>query len=69
MYKMFLLMLTIGGFVFADSLNNTSSCDIKSDYQQYNLMENTSSDDDKVEAGRRRGKGNRGRRKGGGGLR
>ena len=37
--------------------------------QHREAVQDTSSDDDKIEAGRRRGKGNKGRRRGGGGLR
>ena len=69
MNKIYLLILIIGSFVFAGSWNTTTPSNNTSDYKQYNMVENTSSDDYKVEAGRRRGKGNRKRRKGGGGLR
>ena len=71
MYKLFLLAVTIGGFVFAGSLDNASKSVEASDQNnnQYCFAEDTSSDDSKIEAGRRRGKGNKGRRRGGGGLR
>ena len=71
MYKLFLLAVSIGGFVFAGSWNNTAKTVETSDQNnnQYYLAEDTSSDDFKVEAGRKRGKGNRGRRRGGSGLR
>ena len=70
MYKLFLLAVTIGGFIFAGSLDNAPKFVEASDQNnnQYCFAEDTSSDDAKVE-GRRRGKGNRGRRRGGGGLR
>jgi len=70
MYKLFVLAVTIGGFVFAGSWDNASNTVETSDQNnnQYCFAEDTSSDDFKVE-GRRRGKGNKGRRRGGGGLR
>ena len=71
MYKLFLLAVTIGGFVFAGSLDNAPKSVEAFDQNnnQYCFAEDTSSDDSKIEAGRRRGKGQRGRRRGGGGLR
>ena len=70
MYKLFLLAVSIGGFVFGGSWNNTAKSDEKSNpvKNQYCWAEDTSSDDSNPEA-RRRGKGNRGRRRGGSGLR
>ena len=70
MLKLFLLTVTIGGFIFAGSWDNVPGSVETSDQNdnQYSFAEDTSIDD-KVEAGRRRGKGNRGRRRGGGGLR
>ena len=69
MYKLILLVVAIGGLVFAGSLNNTDRIDENSN-PQYFWAEGTSDDDNKVEAGRRRGKGGKGdRRRGGGGLR
>ena len=70
MYKLFLLAVTIGGFVFAGTFDNTvkvsdSSGAVKS---QFCLAEDTSKDDFKLER-RKRGKGNTKRRRGGGGLR
>ena len=70
MYKLFLLSLTIGGIVLAASWDNTSkSVEAYDRNNQYCLTEDTSIEDDKIEAGRRRGKGHKGRRRGGGGLR
>jgi len=70
MYKIFLLAVTIGSFIFAGSWDTTPKSTVTSDQnKQYYFAENTSNDDLKVEAGRRRGKGQRGRRRGGGGLR
>ena len=70
MYKLFLLVVTIGGFVFAGSWGNASKFVEISDQNnnQYCFVEDTSSDDFKAEA-RRRGKGHKGRRRGGSGLR
>jgi len=69
MYKIILLALTVGGFVFSGSWNNTDEHVKTSDQNnnQYCFVEDTSSDF-KVEA-RRRGKGHKGRRRGGSGLR
>ena len=68
MYKL-LLAITVGGFVFGGSWDNTSKSIEKSDSvkNQFCLAEDTS-DDDRLER-RRRGKRNKGRRKGGNGLR
>ncbi len=70
MYKLILLAVSIGGFIFAGSWDNAPKSVETSDQNnnQYCFAEDTSSDDFKVE-GRRRGKGNKGRRRGGGGLR
>ena len=69
MDKLILLTIVIGGFVFAGSWDNLPKSDSISDDKQYTLVQGTISDDDELEAGRRRGKGNKGRRRGGGGLR
>ena len=69
MYKLFLLAVTIGGFVFAGSCDNaTATVETSNQYDKYFFAEDISSDDFKTE-GRRRGKGQKGRRRGGGGLR
>ena len=70
MYKILILGITVGGFLFADSWDNTSKTVEKSDSvkNQFCLAEDTSKDDFKLER-RRRGKGNTKRRRGGGGLR
>ena len=69
MYKLIILAITIGGFVFAGSWNNMTKSDEKSIplKNKYCWVEDTSDDDNKLER-RRRGKGHRGRRRGGGGL-
>ena len=70
MYKFILLAITVGGFVFSGSWNNTAKSDETSNpvKNQYCWAEDTSDDDNKLER-RRRGKGQRGRRRGGSGLR
>ena len=70
MHKLIILAITIGGFVFAGTWNNNTLAVEKSDpvKNQFCLAEDTS-DDNKLERRRRGGKGNKGRRKGGNGLR
>ena len=70
MHKILILGITVGGFLFADSWDNTSKTVEKSDSvkNQFCLAEDTSKDDFKLER-RRRGKGNSKRRRGGSGLR
>lgn len=62
--------MTIGGFVFASTVNNTVKVNGSSDTvkSQYCLVEDTSDDDKRLER-RRRGKGGSKRRRGGSGLR
>ena len=71
MHKLIILAITIGGFVFAGTWNNNTLAVEKSDpvKNQFCLAEDTSDDDNKLERRRRGGKGNKGRRKGGNGLR
>ena len=68
MYKLFILAITVGGFVSAGFWNNVDNSkeDSRALKSQYCLAEDTS--DDKLERSRR-GKRNKGRRKGGNGLR
>ena len=71
MYKLIILTISFGSFVFADSLDSTYSTTIeKSDSvkNQFCLAEDTS-DDNKLERKRRGGKGDKKRRRGGNGLR
>jgi len=70
MYKILILGITVGGFLFADSCDNTHKTVEKSDLvkNKFCLAEDTSKDDYKLER-RRRGKGNSKRRRGGSGLR
>ena len=71
MYKILLLTITVGGFLFAGSWENTSKSVEKSDSvkNQFCLAEDTSKDDFKLERRRRGGKGGQKRRRGGSGLR
>ena len=71
MYKKLILVITVGGFVFAGSWDNVPKSVETSDQNnnKYCLAENTSDDDDKLERRRRGGKGNKGRKRGGNGLR
>jgi len=71
MHKILILGITVGGFLFADSWDNTSKTVEKSDSvkNQFCLTEDTSKDDFKLERRRRGGKGNGKRRRGGNGLR
>ena len=70
MHKLIILAITIGGFVFAGTWNNNTLAVEKSDpvKSQFCLAEDTSDDDNRLER-KRRGKRNKGRRKGGNGLR
>ena len=69
MHKLIILTITIGGFLFASNLANNTLAVEKSDpvKSQFCLAEDTS-DDNRLER-RRGGKSNKGRRKGGNGLR
>ena len=71
MHKLVILAITIGGFVFAGTWNNNTLAVEKSDpvKNQFCLAEDTSDDDNKLERRRRGGKGNKGRKRGGNGLR
>ena len=69
MYKLILLSLVVGSFVFA-GVNGQSGQSVSKSYDNEYSFEISSLDENfKAEAGRRRGKGNRGRRRGGGALR
>ena len=71
MHKILILGITVGGFLFADSWDNTSKTLEKSDSvkNKFCLAEDTSKDDFKLERRRRGGKGGKKRRRGGSGLR
>ena len=71
MYKILLLVITVGGFVFAGSWEGASKSVEKSDSvkNQFCLAEDTSKDDYKLERRRRGGRADKKRRRGGNGLR
>ena len=71
MYKILILAIIVGGFLFAGSWDNTSKSVEKSDSvkNQFCLAEDTSKDDYKLERRRRGGRGDKKRRRGGNGLR
>ena len=71
MYKLIILTITCGSFVFANSLDSAYSTIEKSDLvkNQFCLAEDTSKDDFKLERRRRGGKGGKKNRRGGNGLR
>ena len=70
MNKLVLLSVVVGGFLFAGTQVDTASLDVKSVLvnKQFNISVDTCDDAFKAEAGRRRGKINKGRRRGGSGL-
>ena len=71
MYKILLLTITVGGFLFAGSWEDTSKPVEKSNSvkNQFCLAEDTSKDDYKLERRRRGGRGDKKRHRGGSGLR
>ena len=71
MYKILLLVILVGGFVFAGSWEGASKSVEKSDSvkNQFCLAEDTSKDDYKLERRRRGGRGDKKRKRGGNGLR
>ena len=68
MYKLILLSITIGSFIFANMDDATNHAVEKSNNKNHEWID-ASDDNFKADAGRRRGKGPRGRRRGGSGLR
>ena len=71
MYKILLLTITVGGFLFAGSWEDISKSVEKSNSvkNQFCMAEDTSKDDFKLERRRRGGRGDKKRRRGGNGLR
>ena len=71
MYKILLLAITVGGFLFSGSREDTSKSIEKSDSvkNQFCMAEDTSKDDFKLERRKRGGRDGNKRRKGGNGLR
>ena len=68
MKKIILLSIVAGSFLFSETKGELENSSKQSRVDQYSFILD-SSEDIESEAGRRRGKGNRGRRRGGGGLR
>ena len=70
MNKLVLLSVFVGGFLYAGAQVDTVSLDVKSVLvnKQFNISVDTCDDAFKIEAGRKRGKINKGRRRGGSGL-
>ena len=69
MYKVLFFILSVGGFVFSNSSVDSIQSSKNSEYGKYNFSQDLDVEDNKIEAGRKRGKKNRGRKRGGGGLR
>ena len=68
MNKLILLSVVMGSYMFAGIHSEADNSTNKSNVEKYSWVADSSDDNFKVE-GRRRGKGNRGRRRGGSGLR
>ena len=71
MNKLIYLLISVLGLMYANFQSDAELLSNKLDAldKQYSWTIDISNDEYKVEAGRRRGKGNRGRRRGGSGLR
>ena len=68
MYKLILLSIAVGSYMFAGIHGETDNANNQSNVEKYSWVAG-SDDNFKADAGRRRGKGSRGRRRGGNGLR
>ena len=70
MQKLILLSVFVGSYMFAGIHGDANNSKNQSNTEKYSWVIGSSEDNFKAEAGRRRGKKNRGdRRRGGGGLR
>ena len=69
MNKLILLSIVIGSYMFAGIHGEADNSLSKSNTEKYSFAADSSEDNFKAEARKRGGKGNRGRRRGGGGLR
>ena len=70
MNKLILLSVAVGSYMFAGIHGEVNHSQDESNVAKYSWVVGSSEDNFKAEAGRRRGKNNRGdRRRGGGGLR
>ena len=68
MNKLILFLVVFGGFIFAGIQGESDNSGNLSSAEKYSWVD-SSDDNFKADAGRRRGKGMRGRRRGGSGLR
>ena len=66
MHKIILLIIVAGSYMFAG--NEPQGSSTQSNAEKFSWIADTSDDNFKADAGRRRGKGPRGRRRGGSGL-
>ena len=69
MKKLILLSIVLGSYMFASIHGESDNSLNQSNTEKYSFVVDSSEDNFKVEARKRGGKGNRGRRRGGGGLR
>ena len=69
MNKLILLTIVMGSYMFAGIPGETDTSLSQSNTEKYSWTADSSEDNFKAEARKRGGKGNRGRRRGGGGLR
>ena len=69
MNKLILLSIVLGSYMFAGIHGEADNSLNQSNTEKYSFVVEPSEDNFKVEARKRGGKGNRGRRRGGGGLR
>ena len=69
MNKLIVLSIALGSFIFAGIHSEADNSLSQSNTEKYSFAADSSEDNFKAEARKRGGKGNRGRRKGGGGLR
>ena len=69
MNKLIVLSIALGSYMFAGIHGEADNSFSQSNTEYYSFAADSSEDNFKVEARKRGGKGNRGRRRGGGGLR
>ena len=69
MKKVFLLSVALGSYMFAETQSEVKKSSIQLNANEYKWVIDSSDDNFKADARNRRGKNQRGRRRGGGGLR
>ena len=69
MKKLILLSIVLGSYMFASIHGESDNSLNQSNTEKYSFVVDSSEDNFKADARKRGGKGNRGRRRGGGGLR